>query len=178
MKKIVSVIKKYVSQKKKDLIWWGVLIMAVPVIQYWQTRDLLSKNQTAPVFTLQDLSGKERSLSEYRGKPVVIYFFAPWCTVCKVSSSNIGYLRKLRDSDKLAILTVGLSFSEAGEIKSFAESHGLNNEVLPVLLGDQATADNYKIEAFPTFYFIDAEGRVTSTATGYSTTAGLFFRSL
>ena len=178
MKKILSFIKHYANRKKKDLIWWAVLIVAVPVIGQWQTRDLLSKNQSAPSFKLHDIEGKEHSLSDYQGKPVVIYFFAPWCTVCKATSSNINYLRKLRASENLEVLVVGLSYSESDEVKEFVADHKLNKDGLTVLLGDDSVMDQYKIEAFPTFYFIDSKGSVTSTAIGYTTTAGLLFRSL
>jgi len=178
MNKLASNIKGYILRRRRDLLWWAGLIVAVVLIQHWQTRDLLAKTQTAPAFTLVDLEGKERSLEEFRGRAVVVYFFAPWCTICKATSSNIAYLRKLRGGEKLGVLTVALSYSNTDEVRGFAKDHGLTGSGVPVMLGDASVGDNYKIEAFPTVYFIDAKGEVRSSSMGYISTLGLWVRSV
>ncbi|MDH4261935.1 MAG: TlpA family protein disulfide reductase [Spirochaetia bacterium] len=177
MNKLFLNLKSFITRNKRDVIWWSLLILAIPIIQHWQTRNLLSTKQTAPDFTLYDIDGNKHSLTDYRGKPVLIYFFAPWCTVCKATSSNLTYLRKIRGFDKLAILSVGMSYNDQNEIISFAKDHGLSNDQVPVLLDDNISGENYKVNSFPTFYFIDAKGQINSNLTGYTTTAGLFLRS-
>ena len=177
MKKFTEILKNNLPRKKSDFAWWGALILVFILVQQWQTRNLLDSHQKAPEFKLQDIAGKSYSLSEFRGRPVLIYFFAPWCSVCKLTGSNLSYLRTLRDSQKLVILAIGVSYSAAEEVSSFALEHGIDHLKIPVLLGDSSLEDSYNIQSVPTFYFIDADGQVRRALTGYASTVGLFLRS-
>jgi peroxiredoxin len=155
----------------------ALLVVSIVVgVQAWRARDLLPADQRtlAPAFTLADLQGRPWSTAELRGKPAVIYFFAPWCGVCAASSPQLRWFHRWRGDD-VQVLLVGLDWSTPQELRDYAQRHELN---LPVLIGDPATGAAYRIQGYPTYYVIDAEGRVARRDTGLSTVAGLWLRTL
>ena len=148
-----------------------LLIVAVMyAIHAWQTRHL-PVDQEAPetVLALLDGTGKRSAIS--RGEAGIVYFFAPWCFYCKNSIGNLG---SLVSDGKVAWATViALDFADAGEVSEFVDETGIS---LPVLMGNKATANDWSISAFPTYYVIDADGRISSRAVGYSTLLGMRYR--
>ena len=168
---------KKIQITKKKAISWGIQLLIFIGIFYgvskWQSRNLLPEKTSAPDFTLKSLSNKDFSLSDQKGKKIVLYFFSPWCTVCKLSSGNIVELRKDRSKDKVAIFAIGQSYRNVDEVKGFAKKHKLN---VPVLLGNRSISSDYKISAFPTIYIIDEHGKVKDRVVGYTTEIGLKLR--
>ncbi len=153
-----------------------LVVVIVVGVQAWRARDLLPADQRtlAPDFTLADLGGRPWSTAELRGKPAVIYFFAPWCGVCAASSPQLRWFHRWRGDD-VQVLLIGLDWSAPQELHDYAQRHALT---MPVLLGDRATGAAYRIQGYPTYYVIDAEGRVARRDTGLSTVAGLWLRTL
>lgn len=152
-----------------------VVLVAVLAITEWQARNLIPRRSAAPDFTLRSLDGAEVSLSRARGKTVVLYFFAPWCNVCSLSSKNVAALRSARREADVAIYAVGLDWSTHDELARFARDHALN---VPVLAGDDEVRRRYAIQVYPTVYVIDERGRVRDRVVGYTTELGLRLRSL
>jgi peroxiredoxin len=147
-----------------------VIISAFVAVTLWQNRNLLGVSEKAPNFSLNSLEGDNFTLDSSGRKKTVLYFFAPWCTVCTLSSHNIVSLREALDPGDVAIYAVALSYSGRGEVKQFAEEHELT---VPVLLGSEKVHSSYKIEAFPTIYIIDETGNISSRVVGYATELGL-----
>lgn len=141
----------------------------------WQTRNLLDVSKKAPNFSLQSLDGDTFTLDTSGKRKTVLYFFAPWCTVCNLSSHNIVSLREALEPKNVAIYAVGLSYSRREEVKAFAEDHKLT---VPVLLGSEEIGREYKVKAFPTIYIIDGEGNISGRVVGYTTELGLRVRLL
>jgi peroxiredoxin len=144
------------------LVFWGVSV--------WQARDLLPEREAAPQFRLYAMDGQTYSLSQAKGKPLLLYFFAPWCTVCHLSIGNLEDLRQSRAADELNIWIVALSWESPQQVQEFVNEHELT---LPVLYGDAQMARDYRIGAFPTYYLLDAEGQVASRVVGYTTEFGM-----
>lgn len=151
------------------------MIVVLLVVTEWQGRHLLSRAAEAPSFTLESLQGEPVSLESARGKTVVLYFFAPWCSVCRYSSHNIRALRQARSDDEMAIYAVGLGYQRRSEVEQFAHEHQLG---VPVLLGNDQILERYNINSFPTIYVIDEQGQVQDRVIGYTTELGLRLRSL
>ncbi len=161
--------------------WLSLLLQAAAFvallwgIAWWQQRGSLADgNALAPDFTLTDLRGETFALSQQRGRRVLLYFFAPWCRVCRLSADNLNALRADRDAAEWRIVTVGLDWPDRQSLEEFKASLDLQ---VPVLMGTEAVQEEYRIKAYPTYYVIDAEGRVESMSMGYSTELGLRFRT-
>jgi len=170
--------KKTKSTKRKIIEWTvqGILMIALFFgLTAWQSRKLVATDTVAPDFSLTTIAGQQVQLSNSKGKKVVLYFFAPWCSVCKYSSHNIVDLRNARSSDDMDIYAVGLGWETPDEVATFAKKHELN---VPVLIGDNSLAQDYRVDTFPTVYIIDENGMVSSRMVGYTTELGLRLRSL
>tara|TARA_B100001094_G_C18092523_1_gene751210 strand:- start:594 stop:1127 length:534 start_codon:yes stop_codon:yes gene_type:complete len=166
---------------KKILINVGVMVGVYLLVGLWQTRNLLSEDDgVAPGFELVDLQGKSHRLGgnpqgqgDAVAKPALVYFFAPWCSVCDLTSSNVEDL-KASFGDDLEVLAVALSYSGPAAVRKFADNHQLK---VPVLLGHDGVGLAYKVAAYPTFYFIDPEGKIAHKTMGYTSMLGLWLRS-
>ena len=155
-----------------SLVFDALVLLAVFLsIHAWQTRDL-PVNEPAPETILSILDGSGIQSAVIPGEAGVVYFFAPWCFYCR---SSIGNLQDLIEAGHINWGTVvALDYSDADEVQAFIEETGVS---LPVLMGSARTARDWRVRAFPTYYVIDAEGRISSGSTGYSTTLGLIFRN-
>ena len=157
--------------------WWSLaldalLIMAVFLaIHAWQTRDL-PDDEPAPRTVLKLLDGDSLRAATEPGAPGVVYFFAPWCFYCKTSIGNLDDL--VADGRVAWATTVALDYADHGEVRAFVEKTGIS---LPVLMGDAGTAADWSVRAFPTYYVIDSEGRISSRSVGYSTLLGMLART-
>lgn len=127
----------------------------------------LKVGQTAPDFTLMTLDGKEAKLSDYRGKKVILNFWATWCPPCKAEIPHMEkYYKKSAKDDNVEILAVNLKKSDKDEhyIKDFVKSYDMTYPVLLDTDGEQQ--EQYQIVTIPTTYFIDTKGKIQTTITG------------
>jgi len=117
-----------------------------------------------PNFTLKDLNGENVSLNDYRGKIVVINFWATWCKYCDVEMPDLQKLHS--DNEDVVVLAV-----DVNEKKSVVEDYiNRGGYTFPVLLDeDSELAKLYYISAFPTSYFINEEGLLVGTVPGMMT---------
>jgi len=117
----------------------------------------------APNFQLKNLDGQSVSLSDLQGKPVLINFWATWCSPC---IHEMPYLQQVYDewSDKgLMVLAINIGESSA-QVEAFMQSHDLS---LPVLLdAKQAVAQKYNIQYIPSTFFIDKDGIIQEKIVG------------
>jgi len=153
-----------------------VFIVIVVGIQAWRARDLLPADERtpAPAFELADLDGRTWRATDLAGRPAVIYFFAPWCGVCAASSPQLRWFHRWRGDDVQVIL-VGLDYQTADEVRDYARRHSL---MMPVLFGAPDTGAAFRISGYPTYYVLDAQGRIARRDVGLSTVAGLWVRTL
>ena len=119
----------------------------------------------APDFQLPDLDGQTVSLSDFRGRPVLLNFWASWCGPCRLEMPFIQEIFEDREwADKgLAILAINIGESH-DTVKDFMEGHGLS---FPVLL--DATKDvalEYNIRGIPATFFIDKNGIIQDMKIG------------
>lgn len=116
----------------------------------------------APDFTLTDTKGKEHKLSDYRGKNVIVIFWATWCGPCRVEIPHLIELRKTIGEDKLAMLAI--SNERLDLVKGFAEQQKIN---YTALLNPRGLPRPYSsINAIPSSFFIDSEGKIKLATTG------------
>lgn len=160
------------QRKALSLLLDAALILAVFLaIHAWQTRNL-PVDEAAPetIRALLDGSGKAAAIRP--GEVGVVYFFAPWCFYCKTSIDNLDEL--VADGRIAWGTAVALDYESIAEVEEFIRETGVS---LPVLLGDPRVAADWGVRAFPTYYVIDAEGRISSRSVGYSTWLGMWGRT-
>ena len=105
---------------------------------------------------------------------MLVYFFAPWCSICSLSADNLNDLRAVRDESELKIVMVALSYGSRQEVVDFVAELDLQ---VPVLFGTEQQMMDYQIQGFPTYYVVDSSGRLQSKSLGYSTEWGMRFRT-
>ena len=113
----------------------------------------------APNFVLKDSSGKTAQLKDYRGKVVLLDFWATWCTGCKKEIPWFSELQRKYGEKGFAM--VGVSLDEGGwnVLKPFLAE---NKVPYRMLLGDDTTAQQYGITNLPDTFLIDQQGRVAA----------------
>ncbi|ADO74676.1 TlpA family protein disulfide reductase [Stigmatella aurantiaca] len=159
--------------------WWvrwgvdlAVMALAALAIMAWQTRNLPHAGTPAPDFQLRSLSGETVRLSDFRGKPVVLAFWAPWCGVCQQESSTLSAVRRTL-GDRAHVLSVAVDYSDEAQVQRFVQEHGAD---YPVLLGDDALRRAFRVNQYPTLFVISPQGTIAQAAIGYTTQAGLLWR--
>ena len=131
---------------------------------------LLAAGTAAPNFTLTTPQGQRVSLAQYRGRAVLLEFFATWCPHC---NAEAPHLRAIAESlpKGTAILSVNADGETAPSVFAFHRYYGLPYPALVDPSAQPGTFDSpgaagpvttkYKVAAFPTFYVIDPQGRIT-----------------
>lgn len=109
----------------------------------------------APAFALKDLAGKSLKLADFKGKVVLIDFWATWCVPCRVEIPHFVELQKKYASKGFSV--IGISMDDTPEpVPAFAKKYGMN---YPVVVGDAALGDQYGgILGLPTAFVIDRGG--------------------
>ncbi|WP_281557423.1 TlpA disulfide reductase family protein [Thalassomonas sp. RHCl1] len=127
-------------------------------------------SEQAPVLpTLMDETISLKS----QGKKTVLYFFAPWCTICHASISNLQNI--YQDNDDLDVIAVALDYANAQEIAEFSAQHRLD---FPIALGNEQVKAQFKVQGYPSYYVIDEQNMITAKSMGYSSELGLYLRAL
>ena len=122
------------------------------------------KGDAAPDFTLQSLEGKSVHLSDYRGKAVLLNFWATWCAPCKIEMPWFVELQKQYGPEGLQIVGIAMDDASPKEIGDFAKEMGVN---YPVLIGKEAVGEAYGgVQFLPESFYIDRNGKVLDKAFG------------
>jgi peroxiredoxin len=108
-------------------------------------------------FKLQDLNGKEVSLSDFKGKKVLLNFWATWCPPCKAEMPDIEKLYQETKNSDFVILAVNLG-EDKQTVKSFMDKNKYDFRIL--LDSDKDVAIKYNIVSIPTSFFIDEKGTI------------------
>jgi peroxiredoxin len=140
--------------------------------------DLLAVGTKAPPFTLKTPAGKTVSLADYRGKAVLLEFFAAWCPHCAAEAPHLKALAHTMPPAKVGFVSVDASNEDAATVYAYHVYFGLP---FPSLLDpDPANpavtfpdhgkrgpvSKAYGVGFFPTFYVLDPTGRITWRSDG------------
>ncbi len=122
------------------------------------------KGVTAPDFTLESVDGKSVRLSDFRGKGVLLNFWATWCQPCKIEMPWFAELQKQYGPQGLQIVGVAMDDASPKEIGDFAKDLGVN---YPILVGKEAVGDAYGgVQFLPATFYIGRDGKVVEKVFG------------
>lgn len=116
------------------------------------------EGQPAPDFTLKTLDGSTVTLSKLQGQPVLINFWASWCTPCRAEMPEIVRAYEAHKGDGLVVLAINMTFQDSlPEAQAFAKEFHMP---FPVLLDDTGAVarDAYRVPVLPMSFFIDRKG--------------------
>jgi thiol-disulfide isomerase/thioredoxin len=127
---------------------------------------LATFNVSANEFVFRDMQGKEQRLSDYKGKWVLLNFWATWCPPCLEEIPDLVEMHNARKASDFAVIGVAMSSSRDSVI-SFSRQLEIS---YPVVLGDDKTAAQIgRIDALPTSYLYDPTGKLVSYQSGMVT---------
>lgn len=118
----------------------------------------LKIGETAPDFTLTSLEGQEMSLSDFRGKKVVLNFWASWCGPCRKEMPDMQKFYDAYKDKNVEVVAVNLTHFERKRehVDEFVKEYGLT---FPIPLDvEKQQYDAYKVITIPTTYFLDENG--------------------
>jgi cytochrome c biogenesis protein CcmG/thiol:disulfide interchange protein DsbE len=153
--------------------WAGAAVVAIAIALWpgWGMRALPGAADAANLdFIVKDMNGKEVRLADYRGRPIILNFWATWCGPCRL---EIPALVELVDQYKAQHLTVlGVSVDDSPEaLRRFADEYHMNYPVL-VGLGQDTLQETYDaVVAVPVTWFIRADGTIHLKHKGPATKA-------
>lgn len=123
--------------------------------------DLLPSGTPAPDFSLGDINGKTVSLSDFRGRKVVLHFWASWCPDCRAEVPGLKAVQAAADPSKVAFVSVSFdrSFSE---FETYVKENYLGGVQLfePSGKKDSAVGKAYGVKWIPSTYIIDTDGKI------------------
>ena len=141
-----------------------------------QNPNLLKAGETAPVFTLKTPTGSSVSLSDFRGKAVLLEFFATWCPHCNAEAPHIRTLSRALPTANYAFVSVNADGETAPSVFAYHLYYGFS---FPALLDPSGqpgsfsspgaagrVSNAYRVASFPTFYVIDTKGRIVFASDG------------
>jgi peroxiredoxin len=124
-----------------------------------------AKMKRAPDFTLRTLEGRSLKLSDFRGKVVLVNFWATWCGPCRVEMPMLVESYERYHSQGLEIL--GISMDDAGQEKQVADFVTERNVQYPILLGNSEVAGLYGgVRFMPESFLVDQNGNLVETNFG------------
>lgn len=136
-------------------------------VDFLATEQGLAKGEIAPDFELTTLDGESVKLSDYKGKKVILNFWATWCPPCRAEMPHMQtYYEDQASADNVEILAVNLTKEDHGleKIKTFKEEYGLS---FPIPMDEKGEIGSlYQAVTIPTSYILDTQGRVQTKFVG------------
>ncbi|RJP50637.1 MAG: TlpA family protein disulfide reductase [Anaerolineaceae bacterium] len=144
---------------------WTVVTRVPPDQPQIQQGEAAKEGFTSPDFTLDLLGGGSVSLSDLRGKVVLINFWTSWCPPCRLEMPAIE--KTFRNYKDLGLVVIGLNLTAQDselDVAGFVQEIGMT---FPVALDrDNAIGNLYRVTALPTSFFIDRNGIIRSVVVG------------
>lgn len=145
----------------------GLYILAIQMSRRFQGMigAGLETGTVAPDFILKNLNGDDVQLSQFRGKVVLIDFWAVFCKPCVIVLPKIQEIHEKYNDEELVVLMINVS-EDKNKIQKFIEENGYTFQVL-LGSGNMNVQKNYGVIGIPHTYIIDKQGKVAYSRIGY-----------
>ena len=124
----------------------------------------VNERKPAPDFALKDINGQTVKLSEYRGKVVVLNYWATWCGPCKVEIPWFMDFQKTYKDRDFAVLGISMDDDGWTSVKPYLEAKKINYRVM--IATEELSKQYGGLESLPTTFVIDREGRIAAVHVG------------
>ncbi len=118
-----------------------------------------------PDFSVRDLSGQPQSLSQYRGKVVVLHFWASWCPYCRQEIPELTTLHQDWAGKGVRVLTISID-QDVAKLKQYLAQSPVPYPVIADLQADPSVADQYGVSGIPVTYVLTRDGLIASRLNG------------
>ena len=156
-------------KKKKKWLRWLIEILIIIIIlggiRTWQQHGMISGE--APEIMLNDLSGKTVHLNDYKGKPLLLHFWATWCKICEFEQDWINEI----DKDWQVLSIASLSSGTEEEIRRYMKQHNIEHWQT-IIDKDNSLTEHYGITVMPSTFVIDSNGEIRFKEVGITTPWG------
>ena len=126
--------------------------------------SLIKGDKKAPDFSLLDLHGKKVGLKQFRGKIILLNFWATWCGPCKEEMPFLEILHQQFKEKDFVVVTVSVDYEEAKLVREFVNKQ---RYTFPVLLDPKCEVlDLFEVKGIPTTFIIDKKGKMLGMAIG------------
>ena len=126
--------------------------------------SLIKGDKKAPNFSLVDLYGKKVELKQFRGKIILLNFWATWCGPCKEEMPFLETLQQQFKEKDFVVVTVSVDYEEAKFVREFINKQ---RYTFPVLLDPKCEVlDLFEVKGIPTTFIIDKKGKMVGRAIG------------
>ena len=123
---------------------------------------LMAVSSTAAAFTLTDTKGKTHTLADYKGKWVLVNFWATWCPPCQEEMPDLQKLHETRKD--LVVIGIAMEYRDPEYVKQFADQMFVS---FPIVLGNERIAAQIgKVPGLPTTYLYDPNGNLAAYNVG------------
>lgn len=172
MKSTVLKGKSFTHLRKHGLLYFLIVVVGIvlvlkiqyPVFSKIQITEGTEVGEKAPSFKLRNLDGNLEGLDDYKGKVVVLNFWATWCAPCLEEMPTFEKLYRRYRSQGLTVLAVNLDKGNSEKVKKFTDE---NNFTFIVLLDSEGIAEKrYPSFTIPFTYVIDKKGRIAARVDG------------
>ena len=166
-----ATLKSEQKPKKKKTKWFRylidflIIVMLIIAFRSWQQRSMVSG--VAPEIQGVLMDGTITELKKYRGKPVLLHFWATWCPFCKLEESSITSIAK-----DWPVLTIAYQSGDKAEIQARLKKQGLESWAV-ISDPDSRLAKLYGVTGVPTSFIIDANGNIKFREVGITSGWGL-----
>jgi len=152
------------SKLKRVGLEVAIVILGLLAIRAYQTRNHVEGR--VPEVAVRTLTGQTLTLGTPTKEPMVIHFWATWCGVCRAQEGSIDDLASTG-----RLITVASRSGSPAEVAAAMRQRGLSFPVVDDSAGTLAT--KFGVRAFPTTFFVDRSGVITTSEVGYTTYLGL-----
>ena len=176
LKKTLPKTLNYIAQATLFIALFIALstFLARDMLQTDHVMQNLASDENAVPLSKQPLAMPQKSIKDWTQAPQhLVYFFAPWCTVCALSQPSLSAFADIHPD--VQIIMVALDWENSIDVSNFKQKHQFEH---PILLGNQSLKYQWKIDAYPSYYFVDNTGKITSKDRGLVTLPGLLARSI
>ena len=144
-----------------------VILVIYLVIKSFMQRDLV--DGPVPPFEGMLLEGQSVNIQSYQGKPLLLHFWATWCSICKLEENSIASI-----SEDYEVVTVALNSGNDMEISAYLDEQKLS---FPVVVDeDGVISERFGVRGVPTSFIIDSNANIKFTEVGFTSELGLRLR--